>query len=154
MGPGDYDLLCWARQPADGSGLPIRNFVLGEVTLNFVRFATEIFKYMDPPTTHLTFLLRLENMAVNGVPCTLSSERDNIKFPRPGVKKTAPDTSSIRAEFRTQFPNIDVGSVVYELLAQIYAFFGFNHNEMPYLEDDGTKRITAKSMFISMDAGE
>src|SRR5579863_7313892 len=145
VGPGDYDLLCWARQPRDNVGLSIRNFVLGEVVLNFVQLALDVFKQAAPLPTHLKFLLSLENMTVYGLPCTLSSERDNIRFPRAGEMKTAPD-STVKGECEIPFDKMDVGSVVYELLAQIYAFFGFNYTDMPYVAEDDPKRVTPKSM--------
>jgi hypothetical protein len=150
IGPGDYDLLCWARQPRENVGLPIRNFVLGEVLLNFVQLAADVFKQAEPLPTHLTFLLSLENMTVDGLPCSLSSERDNIRFPRLGETKTAPD-STVTSEFQIPFVGMDVGRVVYELLAHVYSYFGFNHSEMPYVAEDDPKRITPKSMFISME---
>jgi len=150
VGPGDYDLLCWASHTRQNVGLPIRNFVLGEVLLNFVQLASDVFNQAEPLPTHLTFLLSLENMTVDGVPCSLSSERDNIRFPRWGETKTAPD-STITSRFQIPFVEMDAGRVVYELLAQVYAFFGFNHSEMPYVAEDNPKRITPKSMFISME---
>jgi hypothetical protein len=151
VGPGDYDFLCWARQPRENVGLPIRNFVLAETTFNFVQLASEVFKQAEPPPTRLKFFLSLKNMTLNGMPCALSSERDNIRFPRAGETKTVPD-STITSEFEVPFGEMDVGHVVYELLARIYAFFGFNHNDMPYVNNDDPKRVTPKSMFISLDS--
>ena len=89
-------------------------------------------------------------MTVDGLPCSLSSERDNIRFPRLGETKTASD-STVTSKFQIPFVGMDVGRVVYELLAHVYAFFGFNHSEMPYIAEDDPKRITPKSMFISME---
>jgi len=150
IGPGDYDLLCWARQPKAGVGLPIRNFVLAEVTLNFVRLVSEVFKQAEPRPRDIRFFVRLENMTVDGVPCTLSSDRDNLHFPRAGEKKVAPDASTITAELTARFETMDVGQIVYGLLAQIYAFFGFNHIDMPYVDEEQPKTITPKSMFIDI----
>jgi len=149
IGPGDYELLCWARQTRAGVGLPIRNFVLAEVILNFVRLAAEVFKQATPLPRGLRFIVRLENMTIDGIPCTLSSERDNIRFPRAGEKKVAPD-SRIDSSFVTPFEQLDVGRVVYELLGQIYTFFGFHESDMPYVDGNDPKRITPKSMFIEL----
>jgi len=151
IGPGDYDLLCWARQPRPGVGLPIRNFVLAEVTLNFLMLASGAFTQAAPLPKDLRFSIRLENMTVDGLPCTLSSERDNIRFPRAGEKRVAPDSSTITAELVEPFKTMDVGRVAYELIAQIYAFFGFNHHDMPYVDENDPNRITPKSMFIDID---
>jgi len=150
VGPGDYELLCWARPLRDGHGLPLRNFVLTEVVYNFVDLALRVFKEAAPAPASLKFFLKMCNMTVGGVPCTLSSERDNIKFPRAGVTRKAP-SDVIASEHEAQFEGIDVGRIVYELLAQVYAFFGFNHSEMPYVDEKDPKRITPESMFIKLE---
>jgi hypothetical protein len=146
LGPGDYALLCWARNPQPNAGLWIRNFVLAEVTLNFLNLAVEIFKHAEPLPEKLRFRISLENMTVDGLPCILSTERDNIHHPRRGQKKTANQTT-ISSQVETSFHEIDLGTAAYELLGRIYAAFGFDYSDMPYVQDDsGTKRITKESL--------
>lgn len=152
VGPGDDDMLCWftrsqiaAREP----GLPIRNFVLGEVTLNFINLAVDVFKRAEPMPQRLRFLLVLDNMTEEGVPCTLSTARDNRPFPVEwaGDTKSAPD-EVISSAFTVQFENIDVGVAAYHLLGELYAQFGFNYEDMPYIQHDpDANRITPKSLF-------
>lgn len=150
VGPGDDDLLCWftrSQQVTREPGLPIRNFVLGEVTVNFLNFAVQAFQQAEPAPEHLKFFLILDNMTEDGVPCTLSSARDNRPFPvEMGDTRSASD-SSLSSTLTVKFTDIDIGIVAYELLGGLYAAFGFNYDEMPYVEHgSGAGRITAKSL--------
>ena len=133
-----------ARKP----GLPIRNFVLGEVTLNFINLAVVAFKHAKPTPQDLEFLLVLNNMTEEGIPCTLSTARDNRPFPVGlGETKNAP-SEIISSAFTTQFESIDIGVVAYHLLGELYVQFGFNYDDMPYVQHDPDgNRITPTSLF-------
>jgi hypothetical protein len=151
VGPGDYNLLCWARPENPDKGLFLRNFILTEVTLNFVRLASEIFKYGEPKPPEIAFTLQLENMTVNGYPCVLSTGVDNAYRGTRGRERNAPGPE-IRVTFETSFDGLDEGIVTFELLAKVYGCFGFEYDLIPYVEDDkNVKRITTKSLLI--DAG-
>jgi hypothetical protein len=155
IGEGDYDLLCWwTRYPYSKSieeqSLIIRNFVLAEVTIMFLRFAVELFKYAEPPPKELRFGISLENMTVNGLPCELSNIRDREGNPvPPNTYRTAPG-AHIYAEHSASFADIDTGRVAYELLGNLYVQFGFHKGEMPYVEKTGERnRITLETLQIS-----
>jgi hypothetical protein len=47
VGPGDGGLLGWMLNRSDGA-LPIRNFILTEVVLNFLNLAMKVFRYATP----------------------------------------------------------------------------------------------------------
>jgi hypothetical protein len=149
VGPGDDDLLCWFTRSHTNPkpGLPIRSFVLAEVALNFCMLAIEIFKNAEPKPNQLKFILRLNNMTEEGVPCSLSTNEDHgpntFSY---GHTKHAPDTM-ITSSYITSFKDIDVGIVVYKLLGQLYAEFGFNYENMPYIQrDEDANRVTKKSV--------
>ncbi len=151
VGPGDEDLLCWfMRNPKKHEpGLPIRNFVLAEVTLNFCRLAVEIFKNSKPAPQQLQFELKLNNMTEEGVPCTLSSGPDNQEaiWAWGGGKRSAP-SAEVTGQCIAFFDKIDASAVAYQLLGDLYVQFGFNHDEMPYVQHDpDANRITPKSLF-------
>lgn len=149
VGPGDDDMLCWFmrshRNPPPG--LPIRNFVLTEVTLNFCRVAAEMFSNATPLPEHLKFILRLDNMTEEGIPCRLSVDNDSRpdRLVLPSGFRNAPD-GTIICEYTVPCKDLDVESLVYEILGKLYAQFGFNYDQMPYIEETG-KRITPKSLF-------
>jgi len=133
--------------PQRKPGLPIRSFVLGEITLNFIDLALAIFKDAKPTPLELEFLLLLNNMTEEGVPCMLSTARDNRPFPFAGEKRSAP-SAAISSSFTARFENLDVGMTAYQLLGGLYAKFGFNYDDMPYIQHDSDgNRITSKSLF-------
>src|SRR5437016_769351 len=60
----------------------IRNFVLTEVTLNFLNLALEIFKHAEPVPENLIITLSLNNMNESGITCSLSPNPDNrVRLP-------------------------------------------------------------------------
>jgi hypothetical protein len=155
IGEGDYDLLCWwTRYPYSESvneqSLLIRNFVLAEVSIMFVKFAVEVFKYADPPPEKLRFGISLENMTVNGLPCELSAIEDRTPTPvSPNSYKPALGPH-VSAEYTVSLSGIDIGRITYELLGGLYVQFGFHKNEMPYLEEIGERnRITLETLHLS-----
>jgi hypothetical protein len=150
VGQGDDDMLCWFTRSQRNSkpGLPIRNFVLGEVTINFCNLAVEVFKSAEPMPRQLNFFLVLDNMTEEGVPCTLSSSPDNRPFPiLAGFTKSAPE-ATVTSTFTTPFEKIDVGIVAYQLLGGLFVKFGFDYDDMPYVQHDPDgNRITPRSLF-------
>jgi hypothetical protein len=148
IGPGDYNLLCWARPENLNRGLFLRNFVLAEVTLNFVRLVSEIFKFAEPTPTKIALSLQLEQMTVNGHPCILSTGVDNAYRGAYGMQRNAPGPN-ISVSFETPFDSLDEGIVAFELLAKMYGCFGFEYDLIPYVQEDkDAKRITSKSLLI------
>jgi hypothetical protein len=150
VGPGDDDLLCWFTRAHRNAkpGLPIRTFVLAEITLNFCILAIEAFKDAEPKPKQLKFLLKLNNMTEEGVPCRLSSYRDNSPSQGfSGYTRDAPGPC-ISYSFVASLENLDVGVVAYNLLGGLFAEFGFNYDDMPYVgHDSGARRITPDSLF-------
>lgn len=151
IGEGDYDLLCWwTRYPADPGiqqkSLIIRNFVLTEVTLNFLHFAIELFGQAHPSPHKLKFGICLDNMTINEQPCELyaTPDRTTTNIFRL-THKTAPGPK-IGNQVSTLFADIDLGRVAYELLAGLYVKFGIHTDEIPYVQrDNGKPRITPES---------
>ncbi len=145
IGPGDDNLLCWMRESTPNQGLSIHNFVLAEVTLNFVKLAIQIFTCATPSPEALQFSLLLDNMSVNSRPCTLSTGREDSPFPDIAARTASAPSSRIEAFYSAKFEGIDDGSVAYELLGQLYATFGFEYSEMPYIETQ-SRRITRERL--------
>ena len=152
IGEGDYDLLCWfMRYPGNPTiqeqSLLIRNFVLAEVTLNFLQLGIEVFKHAEPPPKKIKFMLCLDNMTVNDLPCELSSvpDRTSTVHFQPDFK--AAPGPKISSEFALPFDELDIGRIAYKLLAGLYVKFGFHESDVPYVQDNGDgKKITAASL--------
>lgn len=135
VGEGDDNLLCWFMRnyKSPKPGLPIRNFVLAEVVLNFCNLTVEVFRNAKPAPENIKFSLHLENMTEQGVPCSISSAPDNRPMYLWGGRRSA-SSPSISTSFTSAFENIDPGYAAYELFAGLYVQFGFNHDEVPYVE--------------------
>jgi hypothetical protein len=152
VGPGDDDMLCWFTRSHTNSkpGLPIRSFVLAEVTVNFCSLALEVFKHALPTPSHLRFILKLDNMTEDGVPCTLGAtdDRGPNTFRFPGSTRGAP-SSTLTSTYVAPFKDLDLGHVVYQLLGRTYVQFGLNYDQMPYVEPN-QRRITPESLFPNL----
>jgi hypothetical protein len=131
-------------------GLPIRSFVLAEVTVNFCSLALEVFKHALPTPSHLRFILKLDNMTEDGVPCTLGAtdDRGPNTFRFPGSTRGAP-SSTLTSTYAAPFKDLDLGHVVYQLLGRTYVQFGLNYDQMPYVEPN-QRRITPESLFPNL----
>ena len=130
-------------------GLPIRNFVLTEVTLNFCRLVAEIFEHAEPKPKQVRLSLTLSNMTEDGVPCKLSPRDDGGSNPSSwGFQAADARGPVISSSFTTDFKEMDPGIVTYELLGRLYSQFGFNFDDMPYVQRDAdARRITPESLF-------
>jgi hypothetical protein len=152
VGPGDDDMLCWFTRSHTNykPGLPIRSFVLAEVALNFCYLALEVFKYAVPAPSNLKFILKLNNMTEDGVPCTLGAgdDRGPNVFRLPGAVRSATGPV-LESNYTARFSDLDLGHVVYQLLGGIYAQFGFTYDQMAYA-DPVEKKITRDSLFPNM----
>jgi hypothetical protein len=152
VGPGDDDMLCWFTRSHTKykPGLPIRSFVLAEVTVNFCSLALEVFKHAVPAPSRLMFILKLDNMTEDGVPCTLGvgDDRGPNTFRFPGATRSAPGPT-LTSGCAAPLNNLDLGHIVYQLLGGIYVQFGFNYDQMPYV-DPAEKKITRDTLFPNM----
>lgn len=152
VGPGDDDMLCWFTRSHTKfkPGLPIRSFVLAEVAVNFCLLAGDVFRHAVPAPSHLRFVLKLDNMTEDGVPCTLGvgDDRGPNTFRFPESIRSAPGPT-LMSSYSAPFKDLDLGHVVYQLLGKIYVQFGFNYDQIPYA-DRAQKKITRESLIPNM----
>lgn len=141
LGPGDQELLCWGqpRLPGGTGGLRIRNFVLTEIVMEFVRQALDVFAFAEPSPEKLTFYVGLEDMTEEGQPCQLSIQPDrNGVESRPRASRTAP-TTTIHAGHITPFAKSDYGQITFSLIEGIYHKFGFESMRIPFIDEVGSR---------------
>jgi hypothetical protein len=131
--PGDEWHLCWGMNSKAPSALTINNLALAETTYSFSSLALKLFEHSVPRSSKLNLCLGLTNMTTEGGPCSLSSHRLSRYFPEKGT--VAPgDDAKIRRE--VEMASSDAGTVSYGLLADLYAWFGFEADQMPYVNPD------------------
>lgn len=137
---GDGWHLCWGMESTGATGLRINNLALTETTYLFADLALKISAHSVPEPRGLAIALQLASMTVEGVPCSLNNYRPS-PFTVDNNRRYAPEERmDITYEFEKE--NSDAGGISYQLLAELYAWFGFNAVEMPYVDRNGeTPRI-------------
>lgn len=137
---GDSWHLCWGMQSNVATGLRINNLALAETTFLFADLALKISLHSVPEPRNLAFALRIASMTIDGVPCSLNNYRPS-PFTFDNNRRYAPgESKDIWIEFEKE--NSDAGCISYQLLADLYAWFGFDAVEMPYVDrTGGTPRL-------------
>jgi hypothetical protein len=138
------------RYPADPDlqqkSLIIRNFVLTEVTLNFLDLAIKLFGQTEPSPDRLKFTLCLDNMTVGGLPCELYPTPDRMSVHTMRLSHRTAPGPKICSQTSVPFVDIDLGTTAYQLLAGVYLKFGIHENAIPYVQrDKRLSRITPES---------
>ncbi|HEV2197904.1 MAG TPA: hypothetical protein VGR55_20135 [Candidatus Acidoferrum sp.] len=129
VAPGDEWLLCWGMNSTASTGLIINNLALVEMTYLFSDLALKTFEYSVPKPLKLKICLGLTTMMPEGRSFYLSSKRPDRIFPDRG--NAAPgESKTVKREFERV--SADAGAVSYNLLADLYAWFGFEADQMPY----------------------
>ena len=140
VAPGDEWHLCWGMQSDATTGLRINNLCLAETTYLFSELALTLFAHSVPQPARLNFWLGLQSMTLHERPCSLNPYRPN-QFNLDDGRQNAPeDHRTVRIEVGRD--DSDAGTVSYRLLANLYAWFGFDADLMPYVNRDvGPPRI-------------
>jgi Putative DNA-binding domain len=133
VAPGDEWFLCWGMESDATTGLRINNIALTEVTYLFCNLALKIFEHSVPQPGKLEFRLGLRRLITQGGPCRLSARRPNRMFPDAG--NAAPEDQVI-IQRTVQGLSEDPGVISYGLLAELYAWFGFETVQLPYVKRD------------------
>jgi hypothetical protein len=111
------------------TGLTINTHALTEVTYLFSAFALEIFEYSVPKPAKLNFYLGLTTMMPERQPFYLSSKRPDRIFPDRGAPAPG-DRKVVKREFERA--STDAGAISYQLLSDLYAWFGFEADQVPF----------------------
>jgi hypothetical protein len=129
VAPGDEWFLSWGMESTASTGLTINTHALTEVTYLFSAFTLKIFEYSVPKPAKLNFYLGLTTMMPERQPFYLSSKRPDRIFPDRGVPAPG-DRNVVKREFERA--SADAGAISYQLLSDLYAWFGFEADQMPF----------------------
>jgi hypothetical protein len=143
--PGDEDFLSWPQygrsfQPK-APPLAINTFVLTEVTLLFAYWVKAVYEFAEPAPQRIRFFIGLEGVNTEGGPARLSpyESRPNL-FRLSDSDREAPDSRTLKSF------EVDAGEsadrVAFLLRAEIYHWFGFTDDNIPYTEGSGGQRKT------------
>jgi hypothetical protein len=130
--PGDEWHLCWGMRSSAETGLRINNLALTETVYLFCDWALKVYENAVPAPEEFKIRIMLSDMTLNGRPLSLNPYRpseiwlDDDRHPAP---EAAP---GVHVEIDIDRLNAEPGVLAYRLLADLYAWFGFNATEMPY----------------------
>ena len=138
---GGDDYLSWGERASRDSPLRINQIVLLESTYVFLKLISQLSKYYLPTPDQIEFQMHLRNLVSEVAPCLLGAGRVH-EFSRAMEKpiRKAPRPS---AKFVTMTQEIDPGKVAFDLVSQVYTWFGHDYENIPYasIDDNGQRRI-------------
>lgn len=144
IGEGDEDFLGWSVGSGGTRPIHISNFVLAEATLHFCWLMRWIFEEAEPKPSVLRLAVGFENLARTG-PATLSIVPEG-RLRGIGSVRPAPSPDREFYEF-AEWDSYDPARLAYLLLRDVYVWFGFNSDSMPYVDSTGPEpKIAAEKL--------
>ena len=129
----DDDYLCWAMR-----GLKINPVVLMESVCTFVLFYELVIEDMDTKPDGVNFRVVLHNLHLDDKKNYLtpySFDRKGYRFAFDEGKKFAPENNWRSENIKVELENFQVESVAYEIIREIYLYFGIEVNKIPYTKE-------------------
>lgn len=133
IAPGDEDFLGW-RMGGGDKPIHINNFVLAESILVFCWLMKFVFAEADPKPTVLRLTVGFENLTRPAGAATLRDAPES-RFPGGHVGK-APD-QGIEVHNPAELQDYDPARMAYLLTEEIYHWFGFDSQAVPYVDKSG-----------------
>jgi hypothetical protein len=129
----DEAFLGWARK-SDGTTQPINNYVLGEVVSLFFGLAIQVFAFTEPLAQRIQVCFGFFGTQEKDVPYELS-HHPLANYAPYGFKGVSAPTSGEKT-FVVDFDLKDAKPEVeaYKLLREIYNWFGFTDDNIPYIK--------------------
>jgi len=127
---GDSDFLSWGKRSIPGKALYINPLVLIEATYLFGELSRRIFSKSIPGTKEVVYKLELRHMTVNSQPCYL------VPGPLGSHSFVVPKAPASYAIFSINWTGSDIksGEVAYNVVREVYRWFGMNDDEIPYTD--------------------
>jgi hypothetical protein len=142
---GDSSGLCWGREKAQSTKNLINQLVLIESTYLFARFIHSAYGGLVTPGTNVTYRMALINVCSAERPCALFSG----PLDRWGYGTTREATDSLaQVSVMESYDSVAPARVAFLLLSKLYAWFGFESDNIPYSSDtaDGTNSIDEEKL--------
>jgi hypothetical protein len=130
---GGEDFLSWGRYSASMDFLKINQLALIESTYLFAELSNRIFfEYSSPTPSEIEFTLELKYMTINDEPCGLYPGPVRETYFRNELHR-APD-SGVSIQSRYMGNGLRPGQLAFELVKEVYRWFEFEDNLIPYTE--------------------
>jgi hypothetical protein len=134
---GDGGHLCWGMDSPPEAGLRINNLALTETVFLFCYWALKMYKFAALEPGRLRFRMMFSDMAPTRKPFSLNPHPiSTIAFKFYDDGQPAPESAGKHFDIQTDFANAEAGTVAYKLLFDLYTWFGFEANRVPYVNRD------------------
>jgi hypothetical protein len=126
--------LSWGPAQGPQWGITINPLALCETTYLFADLSRVLYAHARPVPATITYTISLANLTVRGKPAGLRHSialfADIATAPHP----------QFEAPVRWDSGEIDIGSVSFQLVAEVFRFFGIEDERIPYarMRDDGS----------------
>jgi hypothetical protein len=132
--------LCWGTWMTADGPLRINQLALIESTYLFALLTQELYK----PAAKLDavqFHLLMHNMTVNNVRATLIPGPVNSLAMRFGTDINHAPESTLPVRYDWRGPKMNPGEISFELVSQVYSWFGLTEDQIPYRDANGGRWI-------------
>jgi hypothetical protein len=133
IAPGDEDFLGW-RMGGEDKPIHISNYVLAESILVFCWLMIFVFSEADPKPSVLRLTVGFDNITRPSGPATLRDAPES-RIPVGHVHR-APE-KRVEVHQVVEYMEYDPARVAYLLMEDIYHWFGFDSQAMPYVDKSG-----------------
>lgn len=149
LGQGDDHFLSWPpRNEEQGlRGWRINTIALAESVLLFSILARDVFAYATPTPGEMAYILQLRNMAEEGTMPRLTAAPVRRNPAPGGHTKTAPfDSNGWQVAANLE---MEPAAIAFQMVARVYEWFGFDHEEIPYAVISNDMRIINREAILS-----
>jgi Putative DNA-binding domain len=128
---GDDGHLCWGTIRTNLPDMQINNIVLTETVFLFCHWAFTVYQYAVPKPERIAIRIMFADMSQDGHSFALN----NVPLTRFTFgSRGRPAPNSAGQHFGTEADlNSGAGVVAYQLLKEVYVWFGFDEDDIPYV---------------------
>lgn len=129
--PGNQDFLCWGRTP-----FLINPLVLAETCYLFSELSRRVLQFAETPPLVVEFRLELRDaITAAGTLALPPYQLGALRAMALGERHEAPEA---RRQIIVQHaPDAPAGQIAFSLLRELYLWFGYHREEMPYVRGEG-----------------
>jgi hypothetical protein len=139
--PVDKSFYCWAQEDA----ARIHPLALAEAMYNFVLFYQSVVSDMTTPPAKHKIAVKLSNFLKGGIPVRLAPGISDI-WSSLSSREAPKDGWSTEREFGAEAIR-ETGLAAFQMLREIYYWFGMSEEEIPYRKQDGGRNLIDPTLF-------
>ena len=140
LGRGDDGFLSYSLDQHGDRPYLLNPFVLAHCVYVFALFSQSVFRFATPPPREMIYVLELRNMTNAGKPALLHPNHGKMNvYPAVELYRPMPWESN---SFQIQSPpETPPGEITYELVSEVYVWFGFDRHRVPYSHSASGKSL-------------